>query len=43
MHHQRVQQEKKKLNMELERLRNDHLQDETKYDEMAEKYSNLMK
>ncbi len=43
MHHQRVQQEKKKLNMELEKLRNEHLDEEKKYDEMAEKYSSLMK
>ena len=43
MHHQRVQQEKKKLNSELEKLRNDHLLQEQKYDEMAEKYSNIMK
>ena len=43
MHHQRVQQKKKKLNMELEKLRNEHLYEQKKYDEMAEKYSNLMK
>ena len=43
MHHQRVQQEKKKLNAELEKLRNRHLDYEKKYDETAEKYSHLMK
>ena len=43
MHHQRVQQEKKKLNMELQKLRGEHLVEEKKYDEMAQKYSNLMK
>ena len=43
MHHQRVQQEKKKLNVELEKLRNRHLSYEQRYDEMAEKYSHLMK
>jgi hypothetical protein len=29
--------------MELEKLRNEHLTEEKKYDEMADKYSNLMK
>ena len=43
MHHQRVQQEKKKLNLELEKLRGKHVDYEKKYDEMAEKYSHLMK
>lgn len=43
MHHQRVQQEKKKLNFDLEKLRNNHIVFEKKYDEMADKYSHLMK
>lgn len=43
MHHQRVQQEKKKLNYDLEKLRNNHIVYEKKYDEMADKYSRLMK
>ena len=43
MHHQRVQQEKKKLNHDLEKLRNNHIVFEKKYDEMADKYSHLMK
>jgi sperm-associated antigen 16 protein len=43
MHHQRVQQEKKKLNYDLEKLRNNHIVFEKRYDEMADKYSRLMK
>ena len=43
MHHQRVQQEKRKLNHELEKLRNNHIVFERKYDDMADKYSHLMK
>jgi sperm-associated antigen 16 protein len=43
MHHQRVQQEKKKLNFDLEKLRNNHIVFEKKYDEQADKYSHLMK
>ena len=43
MHHQRVQQEKKKLNFDLEKLRNSHIVFEKRYDEMADKYSHLMK
>lgn len=43
MHHQRVQQEKKKLNLELEKLRNNHILEERNYDVMADKYSSLMK
>ena len=43
MHHQRVQQEKKKLNFDLEKLRNNHIVFEKKYDDMADKFSHLMK
>ena len=43
MHHQRVQQEKKKLNADLEKLRGNHIVFEKRYDEMADKYSRLMK
>jgi len=43
MHHQRVQQEKKKLNADLEKLRSTHIVFEKRYDEMADKYSRLMK
>lgn len=43
MHHQRVQQEKKKLNYDLEKLRNGHVVFEKRYDEMADRYSHLMK
>ncbi len=43
MHHQRVQQEKKKLNFDLEKLRTNHIVFEKKYDDMADKFSHLMK
>ena len=43
MHHQRVQQEKKKLNTDLEKLRGNHIVFEKRYDDMADKYSRLMK
>lgn len=43
MHHQRVQQEKKKLNGDIEKLKNLHVEYEQKYDELTEKYTHVMK
>lgn len=43
MHHQRVQQEKKRLNGDIEKLKNLHVEYETKYDELTDKYTHAMK
>lgn len=43
MHHHRVQQEKKKLNHDIEKLKALHLQYETKYEELSQKYAHAMK
>ncbi|CAD8213124.1 unnamed protein product [Paramecium octaurelia] len=43
MHHHRVQQEKRKLNHDIDKLKGLHLQYETKYEELSQKYSHAMK
>ena len=43
MHHHRVQQEKKKLNLDIEKLNNLHKQYELKYQELSQKYEAAMK
>ena len=43
MHHHRVQQEKKKLNNDIEKLKNLHKQYEAKYQELSSKYEAAMK
>jgi len=43
MHHHRVQQEKKKLNNDIEKLKNLHKQYEAKYQELSGKYEAAMK
>ena len=43
MHHHRVQQEKKKLNNDIEKLKNLHKQYEAKYQELSTKYEAAMK
>ncbi|EAR99424.2 flagellar WD-repeat protein PF20 (macronuclear) [Tetrahymena thermophila SB210] len=43
MHHHRVQQEKKKLNNDIEKLKALHQQYETKYEELSQKYAHAMK
>lgn len=43
MHHHRVQQEKKKLNHDIEKLKNLHKQYEAKYQELSAKYEAAMK
>ena len=43
MHHHRVQQEKKKLNQDIEKLKNLHKQYEAKYQELSTKYEAAMK
>ena len=43
MHHHRVQQEKKKLNLDIEKLKNLHKQYEVKYQELSQKYEAAMK
>jgi len=42
MHHHRVQQEKKKLNNDIEKLKNLHKQYEAKYQELSGKYEAAM-
>lgn len=43
MHHQRVQQEKLKLNKDIEKLRDLHRQYESKYQDLSSKYEAAMK
>ena len=43
MHHHRVQQEKKKLNLDIEKLKGLHKQYENKYQELSTKYEAAMK
>ena len=43
MHHHRVQQEKKKLAQDIEKLRTLHKQYESKYQDLSSKYEAAMK
>ena len=43
MHHHRVQQEKKKLNKDIDKLKGVHKQYESKYQELSRKYEVAMK
>lgn len=43
MHHHRVQQEKKKLNYDIEKLKELHHKYEEKYEELSQKYAHAMK
>ena len=43
MHHHRVQQEKKRLNQDIEKLKSLHKQYELKYQELSNKYEAAMK
>ena len=43
MHHQRVQQEKKKLAHDIEKLKNLHREYEIKYQDLSSKYESAMK